>query len=123
VDVSLDAASVALGGVGVALGFDPAHMRFVSAALNDDDALPLGPRIDRKKGILLAGALNLHQPMSAGATILRLNFQALGVGTGEITVLGVEAADSAGRTLAAQAIGGESVTVTGQRFFLPMLRQ
>ena len=123
VNVSLGATSVALGGVGIALGFDPAHMRFIGAALADAHALPLGPRVDQKKGVALAGALNLERPVLAGETVLRLNFQALGVGVGEIAVLGVEAADSAGRTLTAEAIGGESVTVTGQRFFLPTLHR
>lgn len=130
VDVALDPGPTGMagidgtvGGIGIGLQFDPAHMRLVDVQWHGGaaDALPLGPRLDAQQGVVLAGAFGLPATLPVNTPLFSLIFQATGVGSAKIALMSAEAVDGAGRSISAQANGGGATVVNGQTFYLPLI--
>lgn len=112
-----------VGGIGIGVQFDSIHMRLVDVQWhgNTGSVLPLGPRIDTQKGIVLVGAFGLPTTLPVNAPLFSLIFQATGVGSAKIALTSAEAVDDAGRSISAQANGGGATVVNGQTFYLPLI--
>jgi len=121
VDVTTDE-TTNLSGFELAITFDPARLRVVKVTLDPAlaEALPLGPRLDHPAGRVSFGAVATPSTV-AHRHLATITFIGRQTGEAPLTVEGVEAVDSQGRTLEASAIVGGSIRVGNAALFFPLV--